>query len=160
MNCAQARPLLLAGDPSAESHLEGCAACGAWLEKHDPIVRRFRAARPEALAAPAGLRRRVLDRWVPARPAWRRWAVPMGIAAATALLVLAAGYGLMTREAGLLGVAGGYAQQVLLVFAGPRDLLLGNLFGLSGLIGLAMLSIAIGGLLYRDLGRAHQGLAR
>jgi hypothetical protein len=54
MNCAQARPLLLAGDPAADAHLEGCAACGAWLEKHDPVVKQFRAARPEALPAPAG----------------------------------------------------------------------------------------------------------
>ena len=56
MNCAQARPLLLAGDPAADTHLEGCAACGAWLEKHDPLVNLIRAARPEALPAPARLR--------------------------------------------------------------------------------------------------------
>ena len=160
MNCAQARPLLLAGDPAADSHLEECAACGAWLEKHDPIVKLFRDARPEALAAPAGLRHRVLGRWSPARPDWRRWAVPLGIAAATAVLVLAAGFGLMTRAPGLLAVAVGYAQPVLGVFAGPRDLLLGNLVGLFGLAAVALLSIGIGGLLYRDLGRAPQGLAR
>jgi hypothetical protein len=160
MNCAQARPLLLDGDPAADVHLEQCAACGAWLEKHDPIVIRLRAARPEALPAPAGLRRRVIGRWAPDRPAWRRWAMPLGIAAATAVLVLAAGFGLMAREAGLVIAAGGYAQPVLVVFAGPRDLLLGNLVGLSGLAGLALLSLAIGGLLYRDLGRASRGLAR
>jgi len=160
MNCAQARPRLLAGDPSADAHLEGCAACGAWLEKHDPIVARFQAARPEALAAPAGLRHRVLRRWAPAPPAWRRWAVPLGIAAATAVLVLAAGFGLMTREAGLLAIAAGYAQPVLVVFSGPRDLVLGNLVGLGGLVALAVLSFAIGGLLYRDLGRAPRGFAQ
>jgi hypothetical protein len=158
MNCAQARPLLLAGDPSADGHLEDCAACGAWLEKHDPVVARFRAARPEALPAPAGLRRQVLGRWSPARPAWRRWAMPFGLAAATAVLVLAAGIGLLTRDASLLVTAAGYAQPVLVVFAGPRDLLLGNLAGLAGLAGMAMLSLAIGGLLYRELGRAPQGL--
>ena len=43
-------------------------------------------------------------------------------------------------------------------FTGPRDLLLSNLSGLVGLAGLALLSLAIGGLLYRDLGRAPQGL--
>jgi hypothetical protein len=160
MNCAQARPLLLAGDPAADVHLEGCAKCGAWLEKHDPLVERFRAARPEALVAPAGLRRRVLRRWSSAQPLWRRWAVPAGIAAATLVLVFAAGYALATWEAGLLATAAGYAQPVLGVFAGPRDLLLGNLLGLVGLAGLALLSFAIGGFLYRDLGRAPRGLAR
>jgi hypothetical protein len=160
MNCAQARPLLLAGDPAADLHLEECAACGAWLEKHDPVIARFRAARPDALPAPEALRRRVLGRWAPASPPWRRWAVPLGIAAATAVLVLAAGIALVTREAGLLATAAGYAQPALAVFAGPRELLLGNLAGLTGLAGLALLSLAIGGLLYRDLGRAPQGFAR
>jgi len=54
----------------------------------------------------------------------------------------------------------GYLQPVVVVFAGPRDLILGNLVGLTGLAGLALLSLAIGGLLYRDLGRAPRGLAR
>jgi hypothetical protein len=160
MNCAQARPLLLAGDPAADAHLGGCAACGAWLEKHDPIVERFRAARPEALPAPAGLRRRVLGRWVPARPRWRGWELPAGVAVATLVLVFAAGYALATQAAGFLATAAGYVEPVVVVFAGPRDLLLGNLAGLAGLAGLALLSFAIGGLLYRDLGRAPRGLAR
>ena len=160
MNCAQARPLLLAGDPTADAHLEGCAACGAWLEKHDPLIARFRAARPKASSAPASLRRGVLGRWARPRPLWRRWAVPVGIAAATAVLVLAAGIGLTTRAPGLLETAAGYSQTVLIVFVGPRDLVLGNLAGLVGLAALAVLSFAIGGLLYRDLGRAPQGLAR
>jgi hypothetical protein len=160
MNCAQARPLLLVGEPAADVHLEGCAACGAWLEKHDSLVERFRAARPEALAAPAGLRRRVLGRWTPVKPLWRRWAVPAGVAAATLVLVFAAGYALATQEAGPLATAAGYAQPVLAAFTGPRDLLLGNLLGLIGLAGLALLSCAIGGFLYRDLGRAPRGLAR
>jgi hypothetical protein len=160
MNCAQARPLLLAGDPAADAHLEGCAACGAWLERRDPVIDRLRAARPEALPAPAGLRHRVLDRWAPSRPSWRRWGLPVGIAAATAVLLLAAAYGLMTREASLLATVVGYAEPLLGAFAGPRDLLLGNLVGLTWLAGLALLSLAIGGLLYRDLGRAPRGLAR
>ena len=160
MNCAQARPLLLAGDPAADAHLEGCAACGAWLEKHDPLIERFRAARPEALPAPAGLRRRVLGRWAPSRPRWRHWALPAGLAAATLVLVFAAGYALATQEAGLLASAAGYAQPVLAVFAGPRDLLLGNLVGLVGLAGIALLSFGIGGFLYRELGHAPRGLAR
>ena len=159
MNCAQARPLLLAGDPAADTHLEGCAACGAWLEKRDLVIDRIRAGRPEALAAPADLRRRVLDRWAPSRPSWRRWGLPVGIAAATAVLVLAAAYGLLTREASPLAAVIGYAQPVFGVFAGPRDLLLGNLVGLTGLAGLALLSLGIGGLLYRDLGRAPRELA-
>jgi hypothetical protein len=158
MNCAQARPLLLAGDPAADTHLEGCAACGAWLEKHDPLVNLIRAARPEALPAPAGLRRGVLGRWAPARPAWRRLSMPLGIAAATAALVLAAGLGLSIWEPGLLSTAGGYMQPVIGAFAGPRDLLLSNLPGLVGLAGLVLLSLAIGGVLYRDLGRTPQGL--
>ncbi len=160
MNCAQAHPLLLAGDPAADAHLEGCAACGAWLEKNDPLVKVFRAARPDALPAPAGLRRRVLGRWASARPRWRQWALPAGLAAATLVLVFAAGYALATRESGLLATAAGYTQPLLIVFAGPRDLLLGNLAGLAGLAGLALLSSAIGGLLYQDLGRAPRGLAR
>jgi hypothetical protein len=160
MNCAEARPLLLAGDPAGDAHLEGCVACGAWLEKHDPIVARFRAARPEAMPVPAGLRRRVLGRWAPLPSFWRRWAPPAGLAAATLLLVFAAGYALATREAGLLVAAAGYAEPVLGVFATPRDLLLGNLLGLAGLAGLAVLSVAIGGLLYRELGRAPRDYAR
>ncbi len=66
----------------------------------------------------------------------------------------------MTREAGLLATAGGYAQSLLVVFAGPRDLLLGNLVGIFGLTGMALLSLAIGALLYHDLGRAPRGLAQ
>jgi hypothetical protein len=160
MNCAQARPLLLAGDLAADTHLEGCAACGAWLEKHDPLVNLIRAARPEALPAPAGLRRGVLGRWAPGRPAWRRLSMPLGIAAATAVLVLAAGLGLVIWEPGLLATAGGFVQPLWGAFTGPRDLLLSNLSGLVGLAGLALLSLAIGGLLYRDLGRAPQGLTQ
>jgi hypothetical protein len=160
MKCAEARPLLLAGDLAAEAHLEGCVACGAWLEKHDPLVARLRSARPEAMPAPAGLSRRVLGRWAPVPSRWRRWAPPAGVAAATLLLVFAAGFALATHEAGLLATPAGYLQSVLGVVAGPRDLLLGNLAGLAGLAGLALLSFTVGGLLYRDLGRAPRGLAR
>ena len=160
MNCAQARPLLLAGDPAADAHLEGCAACGAWLERHDPIVKQFRAARPEALPAPVGLRPRVLGRWTPARLGWRHWAVPAGLAAATLVLVFAAGVALATQRADLLANAGVYLQPLLNAYVAPRDLLLGNLAGLVGLAGLAVLSVAIGGVLYRELGRAPRGLAQ
>ena len=76
------------------------------------------------------------------------------------VLVFAAAYALATQEAGLLAGAAGYLQPAVVVFAGPRDLLLGNLVGLAGLAGLALLSFAVGGLLYRDLGRAPRGLAR
>jgi hypothetical protein len=160
MNCAQARPLLLAGDPAADGHLEGCAACGVWLEKHDPLVKQFRAARPAALPAPAGLSRRVLGRWTPARPGWRRWVVPAGLAAATLVLVLAAGIALATQRADLLASAAVSFQPLLNAYVGPRDLLLGNLAGLVGLAGLAVLSFAIGGVLYRELGRTPRGLAQ
>ena len=102
----------------------------------------------------------MLGRWVPARLGWRRWALPARVAAATLLLVFVAGYALATQEAGLLASMAGYLQPVVVVFAGPRDLILGNLVGLTGLAGLALLSLAIGGLLYRDLGRAPRGLAR
>ncbi|MDQ6918380.1 MAG: hypothetical protein M3Z98_03365 [Candidatus Dormibacteraeota bacterium] len=160
MNCAQARPLLLAGDPGAEVHLEGCAACGAWLEKHDPLVRQFRAARPEALPAPAALSRRVLDRWAPAGRRWRRWAVPAGLVAATFLLVAAAAYGVVITQADLLATVTDRFSPVVSAFSGPRDLLLSSLPGLVGLAGLSVLSFALAVAFYRELGRAPGQLAR
>ena len=157
MNCAEARPLLLAGDHSAEAHLEGCAACGAWLDTHDPIVVRFLAARPEALPAPASLRSGVLRRFAPGR---RSWALPATLAAATLVLVGAAVYALVTLESGPIAALAGYAQPVIGVFAGPRELLLGNLAGLLGLSGLALLTVGLAGFVYRDLGRRTRSLAR
>jgi hypothetical protein len=158
MNCAQARPLLLAGDPAAEAHLEGCAACGAWLETHDPVIARFRAARPEALAVPANLRREVLSRWAPGGR--RSWALPAGLVAATLLLVAAAAYGLVTTWAGFIAATADRAGSVLSAFAGPRDLLLSNLPGLIGLAALAGFSLALAAVLYQELGRAPRQLVR
>ena len=157
MNCAHARPLLLAGDAAAEAHLEGCAACADWLETRDPVVARFKAARPEALPAPAGLRWGVLRGWTERR---RRWAVPASLVAATVLLVTAAVAAVLATQAGPLAAAAERFTPVLAVAAGQRDVLLSNLPGLVGLVGLAVFSLALGAVLYRKLGRAPRQLAR
>jgi hypothetical protein len=157
MNCAQARPLLLAGDAAAEAHLEGCAACADWLETHDPVVVRFRVARPEGLPAPAGLRWEVLRRWTARR---RRWAMPASLVAATLLLVTAAAAAVLATQAGPLASAAERLSPVLLALAAPRDILLSNLPGLVGLAGLAIFSLALAGVLYRELGRTSRQLVR
>jgi hypothetical protein len=157
MNCAQARPLLLAGDAAAEAHLEGCAACADWLETHDPVVAMFKAARPEALPAPAGLRWGVLRDWTERR---RRWAVPAGLMVATLLLLTAAAAAVLATQSGPVAAAADRFTPVLTVLAGQRDVLLSNLPGLAGLAGLAVFSLALAGALYRELGRTPRQLAR
>lgn len=157
MNCAQARPLLLAGEAAAEAHLEGCAACADWQETHDPVVTRFKAARPEAMSAPAGLRWGVLRGWTDRR---RRWAVPASLVAATLLLVTAAAAAVLATQAGPLAAAADRFTPVAAVLASQRDVLLSNLPGLVGLVALAVFSLALGAVLYRELGRAPGQLAR
>ena len=157
MNCSQARPLLAAGDPAADAHLEDCAACGDWLEAEDRVIARFRAARPESLPAPAGLRQGVLRGWVPAR---RRWVTPTLLGGAAAVLVAATIFALSVYQSALLVTAGEYSRPVLGVFAGPRELLLDNLSGLVGLAALSLLAMTVAGFLYRELGRPARGRAR
>ena len=157
MNCLEARPLLLAGDVAAEAHLDGCAACADWLETHDSLVARFKAARPEALPAPARLRWGVLRGWADRR---RRWAVPASLVAATLLLVTAAAAAVLATQSGPLNAAVDRFTPVLAVLAGQRDILLSNLPGLVGLAGLAVFSLALAAALYHELGRTPRLLAR
>ena len=157
MNCSQARPLLAAGDPAADAHLEACAACGDWLEAEDRVIARFRAARPEAMPAPAGLRHGVLRRWVPAR---RRWVTPTLLGAAAAVLIATTAFALSAYQPALLVTAGEDSRPVIGVFAAPRELLLDNISGLVGLAGLSLLAVTLAGFFYRELGRPARRLAR
>jgi hypothetical protein len=89
MNCAEARPQLLAGpDLESEEHLAGCQACSDWLEAGDPLVAAMRLARPSEVGAPSSLAGRVLRGWSASshpRLPWLRL-----IAATTALAGVAA----------------------------------------------------------------------
>ena len=157
MNCSEARPLLAAGDPSADDHLEGCAACGEWLERNDPIVARFRAARPEALPAPAGLRRAVLKR-LGVGGRWSREAFLAG--ALTGALVAAAVGAVAFFQPPVVGRLADYTAPLLRPLEGPRELLLGNLPPLILVCAVTLVMTALAGLVYRDLGQPRQGMAR
>jgi hypothetical protein len=157
MNCAEARPLLAAGDPTAEAHLETCAACGEWLERSDPIVARFRAARPEALPAPAGLRSRVL-RGLRSQGRWSREAFLAG--AFTGVLVAAAVGAVSYFQQPLVSRLTDYSAPFLRLLDGPRDLLVGNLPALLLTCAVTVVMAGLSVLVYRDLGRPRRGLAR
>jgi hypothetical protein len=157
MNCSEARPLLAAGDPAAEAHLETCAACGDWLERHDPIVVRFRAARPEALPAPASLRLGVLRR-LGLRRSWSREAFLAG--ALTGALAAAAVAAVAVFQQPLLGRLADYSAPLLRLLESPRELLAGNLPALLLTVGVTVLMAGLAALVYRDLGQPRQGMAR
>jgi hypothetical protein len=132
MRCEEARPLLLRGaHPAAEDHLQGCNACFAWLEDHDPIAGLVRSARPSAVMPPASLKAAIVQRWHP-----RRIPVPVGIAAAVGLAVLMAAAtlaGFLLQPAAtlaFLGILANFfeplASTVLAILAIPRTLLFEN----------------------------------
>lgn len=120
----------------AEEHLAGCAACFAWLEGTDPLLRAFREARPADAAPTQALADRVLERW--------RTGVPplsahpfLGLGAA-AVLAAACACGLMILAAvagSHLGVLPGLLARDLGSLTAPLSTPAGLVLDYPGLLG-------------------------